>query len=235
MYNVGICDDGKNICTALEEMILRYSRESHIPVDIEVWYSGESLCQFLDQQENQIDILFLDIELFEMSGIGVGEFIRNKLEDREMQIIYISGKASYARQLFKTQPMEFLVKPISYEQIKDVMELAVKIIGKSAKKFQYKNGKEYYYVPYADIMYFVSEGRKIKIVTANSEKEFYGKMKDIAKEVPEDFLMIHQSYLVNKEYITKYTYETVELLNGSILTISKVNRKYIRERILQEG
>ena len=61
----------------------------------------------------EYDILFLDIELFRMTGIEAGDFIRNRLEDRSMQIIYISGKSSYARELFKTQPMDFLVKPIT--------------------------------------------------------------------------------------------------------------------------
>lgn len=47
--------------------------------------------------------------------------------------------------------------------------------------------------------------------------------------------MIHQSYIVNKEYVARYTYEMVELANGTILTISKAKRKLVREKLLQEG
>ena len=116
MYNIGICDDGKNICSSLEEMILQYAEKINIPVEIKIWYTGEGLCDYLKERQ-QIDILFLDIELFEMTGIQAGDFIRNRLEDRGMQIIYISGKSSYARELFKTQPMDFLVKPITQQNI----------------------------------------------------------------------------------------------------------------------
>lgn len=54
------------------------------------------------------------------------------------------------------------------------------------------------------------------------------------KGLTDDFIMIHQSYVINKEYVLRYTYEMVELVNGTILTISKINRKQVRERILRD-
>ena len=183
---------------------------------------------------NQLDILFLDIELFQMTGIEVGSYIRNQLDDMGMQIIYISGKASYAQQLFKTQPLDFLVKPISKDQISDVLEMAFRIIKHKNEKFEFQQGKNYYYVPMGDIVYLGSEGRKVKIVTQKEIFEFYGRLKEIAKRLPDNFIIIHKSYIVNKEYIFRYTYEMVELANGITLTISPANRKQVRERILRE-
>lgn len=180
MYNIGICDDGRNICSSIENMILLYTKEREIQADTKIWYTGEGLCSYL-KQDNHLDILFLDIELFELTGIEVGKFIRNQLENREMQIVYISGKTSYAQQLFKTQPMDFLIKPITQPQINEVMDLAVKIIGKNSGTFEFKYGREHYYVSYGEIMYFVSEGRKIKIITPRQEKEFYGKIQELEK------------------------------------------------------
>lgn len=234
MYNIGICDDGRNICSAIENMILLYTKEREIKADTKVWYTGEGLCRYLEQG-NRVDILFLDIELFELTGIEVGDFIRNQLENREMQIIYISGKSSYAQKLFKTQPMDFLIKPITQPQIDEALDLAVKIIGQNSETFEFKNGKEYYYVSYGEIMYFVSEGRKIKIITPHGEQEFYGKMRELEKNLPGEFITIHQSYVINREHVARYTYEMVELTNGTILTISKANRKQVREKILREG
>lgn len=234
MYNIGICDDGENICTFIEETILRYAKENRIEVETEVWYTGKGLCNYLTQG-NHLDILFLDIELWEMTGIDVGNFIRNNLEDRGMQIIYISGKSSYAQQLFKTQPLDFLVKPIEQAQIIDVLELAVKLLGTKAEKFEFQVGKAYYYIPYEKIMYFCSSGRKIRICMPDGEEEFYGRLRDVMSRLPGEFVVIHKSYVVNKQYIVRYTYDMVELTNGTILTISKANRKQVREYILQEG
>lgn len=232
MYNIGICDDGKNICAVLEEMVQLYAQKNKIKMDTKVWYTGEELCQYLEQG-GHLDILFLDIELFEVTGIEVGDFIRNKMEDRGMQIVYISGKSSYAQKLFKTQPLDFLVKPITRQQIEDALGLGVKLLEKNAQKFEFQNGKDHYYISYGEIIYFESEGRKIKIVAVGAEKEFYGGIRDLEKKLPKEFFTIHQSYVINKTHVVRYTYEMVEMDNGTMLSISKAYRKQVRERLLR--
>ncbi len=232
MYNIGICDDGKNICASIEKMISVCAEKKNMEVEVNVWYAGEQLCEFLEQG-GQLDILFLDIQLLELSGIAVGDFIRNKMEDRKMQIIYISGEASYARRLFKTQPMDFLVKPITQQQIDNSVELAVKILDKKAAKFEFQNGKEHLFVPYDDILYFESNARKIKVVRNKAANEFYGSMKELEKNLPMNFLQIHQSYIINREHVVRYAYETVEMDNGKILMISKTHRRWVRDRLLR--
>ena len=234
MYYIGICDDGKQVCSELERMVLAYGRQKSLELKTAVWYTGESLCAYL-QEGNPLDVLFLDIELWQMTGIEAGSFIRNRLEDRRLQIVYISGKASYAWSLFKTQPLDFLVKPILQEQVDEVLDLAVKILGRNETKFAYQSGRDYYYIPYGDIRYFVSEGRKIRIVTTQGEKEFYGKLRELEKALPKDFLKIHQSYLVHTLFVARYAYEEVELTDGTILSISKKYRKQVRERLLRGG
>lgn len=233
MLRIAICDDGENICTSIENMIIQCAEEQNIQIETNVWYTGEGLRDHLETG-NHPDLLFLDIELFKMTGIEVGNYIRKQLDDMGMQIVYISGKPSYAQQLFKTQPLDFLVKPITQEQINDTIETAVRILKKRNEKFEFQAGKDHYYVPMGDIVYLASEGRKIKAVTAKETFEFYGRLREITKRLPEEFIAIHQSYVVNKEYIFRYTYETVELVNGTILTISPANRKQVRERILRD-
>lgn len=233
MYNIGICDDGENVCSQIEEMLIKYAKENNVKVEVNVWYTGESLKNYLSQGR-YLDILFLDIELFKLTGIEVGDYIRNCLDNMAMQIVYISGKASYAQQLFRTQPLDFLVKPILQEQVDDVMERAIKIIKKKKERFEFQKGRDYYYIPMGEIFYLGSEGRKIKIVTAKKRFEFYGKLKDVSKYLNEDFIMIHQSSIVNRNHIFKYAYETVELIDGTILTVSIPYRKRIREILLKD-
>ena len=233
MLNIGICDDGREVCAVMEEQILRYAKERGIAVETKVWYTGEGLCGYVKQGGN-LDILFLDIELYHMSGIEAAGFIREQLEDRRMQIIYISGKESYAPKLFKTQPMYFLIKPVSEEALSEALALAIKILRRDKEKFEYQSGRDYYYISCGEILYFASEGRKIKIVTLRGEKEFYGRMKELSGRLPEGFLVIHQSYAVNRAHVARYTYETVELTDGTVLVISKAHRKQVREILLRE-
>lgn len=230
MYNIGICGSGKNICSSLEKMILQYAEKKKIPVEIKIWYTGERLCDCLKKKQ-QVDILFLNIELSGMTGIQAADFIRNCLEDRGMQIIYISEQLFYAKEVFKAQPMDFLVKPITQKDINRTLDLAIKLLKKSMEKFEFQIGRDLYYVPFADILYFSSEGRKIKIFTTHGEQEFYGKLWDVSQRLPDSFLNIHRSYIVNSAYVVHYSYDSVELSNGIILPISKANRKQVREAL----
>lgn len=234
MYNIAICDDGENVCTELEEMLVQYQKRCNLQINIDIWNTGEGLHDYLING-NSLDIIFLDIELLKLSGIEVADFIRNELENRIVQIIYISSKQIYAQSLFKTQPLDFLVKPIVQKQVNDVMDLALKIIGKNNKCFEFQNNKNYLKIPYGEIMYFCSSGRIIRIVLRNKEYEFYGKLGEISATLPDEFILIHKSYILNINYVINYTYELVELTNNTILNISKSNRKIVRKRILDQG
>lgn len=234
MYRIGICDDAESVCVSLKEMILRFAYANHVQMEVMIWRTGEELCHFLET-DGQVDLLFLDIVLFEMSGIEAGDFIRNCLEDRQMQIVYISEYSSYAMELFRTQPMEFLVKPITQEQIDRCLELAVKLTDRNRKTFVCQDGKDIFQIPYGDILYFVSEGRKVKVITKNAVKEFYGKLDGVLKEAPEQFLVIHKSYIVNREKVFRYTYDWVEFADGTVLPVSKSHRKRVREIFGKRG
>lgn len=110
-----------------------------IKVDVEVWYSGESIQNDL-KKGIELDLLFLDIELVQENGIAVGKFIRSEMENMQTHIVYISSKESYAMQLFKVQPLDFLIKPISAEQIKEVLIRSVKQKSSTDTCFEYQKG-----------------------------------------------------------------------------------------------
>jgi len=232
VYTVGICDREKHICSYLENLVLQCGKEKDYHFETYIFGSSSELCEYL-RKGNQLDIIFLDIELLDMTGIQVGSFIRNQLEDRFVQIIYISENSNYAGQLFKTQPLDFLIKPIKEEVVFEVLALADKVLRRKNTVFRYQQGKDYFRVPYDEIMYFISDGRKMRIITKSGVKEFYGKLQEIVFGLPKDFLLIHKSYAVNISFVRRYAYEEIELIDGTKLTISKSCRKQVRQKILR--
>lgn len=232
MYRIGICDDDKILCSVLEEQIYKLSKEIAIKIEIEVWYSGESIQNDL-KKGIELDLLFLDIELVQKNGIAVGNFIRNEMENMQTHIVYISSKESYAMQLFKVQPLDFLIKPVPAEHIREVLMRSVKQKSNTDVYFEYQKGNSVFRVPVSDIAYFMSMDKKIIIVKKDGEEEFYGKIKSIAENLPADFMMIHQSYIINQTYVREYSYETVKMVNGENLNISKPYRKETRSKIKQ--
>lgn len=230
MYRIGICDDDKVLCSLLEEQLQELSAEISVKFEIEVWYSGESLERDLKKGE-ELDILFLDIELLQKNGIEVGAFIRDEMGDTDTHIVYISSKQSYAMELFKMQPLEFLVKPISGFRLKEVIERSMKRKKYAESFFEYQKGGQIFRIPVKEILYFMSMDKKILMIKQEGQEDFYGKLKVIMEQLPSDFLMIHQSYIIHQEYVSEYSYESVRMMNGDVLSISKPYRKEVRAEI----
>lgn len=234
MFNIGICDDEKGTCAELENMLYAFGEKQGITLEVSIWYSGESLCAFL-KNETILDILFLDIELISTDGIKVGGFIRDELENLETVIIYISSKSNYAMSLFRIQPFDFLIKPLNQKMIDDVMERSVRIYEKKNQFFEYYSKAQgcHSKVCFKDILYFYSQNKKINIVLNNEEIQFNGKLKEIANIVPHNFCMIHQSYLVNLDFVAECSYEWMKMQNGALLNISLPYRKTVRNQMIQ--
>ena len=229
MYHIGICDDDKLFCAQLEELVCSLGAELGQKIETDVWYTGESVMEDLEKIP-PLDLLFLDIELYENSGIDVGKYIRRE-DDYRMHIVYVSSRQEYAMELFRLQPLDFLIKPISREQVKEVLMRSLKQRAGGKALFEYQKGGVFYQVPCEEILYFMSNDKKINMTAKDGMQEFYGKLREVAGKLPPGFLTIHQSYLINMDYVAEYTYESVKMQDGSLLSISKPYRKAVRSRI----
>lgn len=92
--------------------------------------------------------------------------------------------------------------------------------------FSYYKRPSYLHTPYDSIKYFVSEGRRTRIVCTNEKHNdlFYKKLSDVEAFVSSGqhiFLRIHQSYLINAKYVAAYNRSHVTLTTGEHLPISK--------------
>lgn len=117
-------------------------------------------------------------------------------------------------------------------------EKGISISGSSQKRklmniFEYTDTKGIHKISYDKILYFYSLGKRVHIVTSEKEYEYRGKLKDVADVTEEYFLLIHKSYLINMEHVEHYEYDNVVMKDKTRLSISKANRKKVRERLLQ--
>lgn len=178
LIRVAVVDDENIICSQIEQYLLQIEEELNIHFDIGVLYSGEELCQQL-KQNIYYDVIFLNIEMQDVNGITASEFIRKQLLDDGVQIVYVSGKTQYALELFQYSPLDFLIKPLDYVRLKQVVAKISRIMGLWSDVFSYRKNYETIKVKIKDILYFESDGRKIKIVTTNYTDEFYAILEDL--------------------------------------------------------
>ena len=80
MIKVAIVDDDINVCFKIEEYILSYAAAISESFDVETFQSGEKFLEYWDEQ-CQFDLIFLDIELYNLNGIEVGSILRKIKEN----------------------------------------------------------------------------------------------------------------------------------------------------------
>jgi len=231
MYNIGICDDEHAACAQIAEMVYEYDRRNKVGIEVTVWNTGEGLYQDM-QKKKAIDLLFLDIELVSTDGIQVGRLIRRELENQDISIAFISSKSSYALELFKIHPIDFLIKPVSAQDIYETIDEALRLYNRGNTVFEYRANGYSCKIPYREILYFGSENKKINMVTAESTVQFTGKIRDLADILPGNFIQIHQSYIINMNHMSECSYELVRMSGGAQLNISQPYRKQVRKQIM---
>lgn len=229
-YTIGICDDDKAFCTQLENYIELFFKEQSLSVEIYVWYDGESLIADIPKIK-PLQILFLDIELRSMTGVEVGHFIREGINDFLLQIIYISSKTVYALKLFETHPFDFIVKPIDYKYLKKILNAIILANGKNIRCYCFKFCGTTFRIPYGEIEYIESNNKHLLLKTTDGkEYKFIGRLKNEKKFFVDGFMSTSKSCIVNIKHITIYRSDYVKLNNGEIKNISKSCRKEARMR-----
>lgn len=227
MLRFAICDDEEGICSRLEEYINTYCNSKMIKSEIDIFNSGESFIRFL-KNDNRYHIIFLDIELKNCNGIDVSEHIRNVIGNETVQIVYVSGKAGYDRQLFTYRPFYFVDKPFDYDKISYVINKYLHIYGDGNNIFHYKVGHDTFWIKLDEILYFKSIDRKIMIKTSSEEDNFYGSLEKIEEQLKKNgFLSPHKSYLVNYRFIRSFRSDMIILTNNEEIPVAKSKRKEI--------
>ncbi|MDK2943160.1 MAG: hypothetical protein PWP56_2673 [Acetobacterium sp.] len=228
MFSIAICDDQRAICSEIETIILDYQKSTRLEIQIEVFYSAEKLGIYMEDQHS-FDLIFLDIEMKGFNGLDLGRKIRQEMDNQITQIVYVSGKESYFKDLFEVRPMHFLSKPVEPDQVVKDVELAMKLANRLGGVFSYKIGSDTHKLPVKNIIYFQSVNREIKIVTTTGEELFYGKLQEVFRQVAKyRFINIHKSYIINYEQVANFKYDEVVMSNSDCLPISQLKRKEVR-------
>lgn len=235
MIKIAICDDEVITTSIMEEMLMELEKDMHAQINCDVFFDGSALLESIGKG-NWYDLIYLDIEMGDMGGIDTAVKIRQL--GLNILIVYVSGHERYLKQLFDTEPFRFLSKPIDKEEFRNVFLAAHKRICLKPEYFSYISNKTLKKIPLGNITYFESSGRVVYIHEAGkigregrTEEKFYGKINAIEKQLANShgrFLRIHQSYLVNFDYIKSLNFTSVRMLDDTVLQISKERQKSIR-------
>jgi DNA-binding LytR/AlgR family response regulator len=180
--------------------------------------------------ENKIDILFVDIQMPDLSGI---ELVTN-LEYKPV-IIFTTAFDKYAMEGFKVDAVDYLLKPVDYPEFLKAAEKARMWIIARNEIVSIKSDKEFLFIKseykiiridLKTITYIegMSEYVRIHREHARSVMSLLS-LKSLEEQLPEDqFMRVHKSYIVNLKKITEIENNIIVCGDGITIPVSKLYR-----------
>ena len=187
-------------------------------------------------------IVFLDIEMPVHSGLEIMDFIPENI--RNFEIIFTTAYSEYAIQAFELSAIDYLLKPIRPEKLKDAVEKAINNIGKSDinikleelkkslaasnfKKIGLPNADGIKFVDFNNIIMLEADAMYTKVSTVNDDTILVSKPLKFFVEILQKmktFYRPHRSYLINLSYIKEYIKKEggyIVMENDKTVSISK--------------
>jgi len=201
--------------------------------------------------EHKPELIFLDIQMPKLNGFEMLELI-----DENLNIIFSTAYDQYALKAFEVNAVDYLLKPFSLERFDEAVkrvidriekaepiiqkpkELASSFISKDEvlKRIVVKHNQKIVIIPVEQIFYLEAQDDYVKIVTKDGSSLKQNRMKFFEEHLPDSFVRIHRSYLVNINFVKQIDLigkdsHAVLLKNEKQLPVSKNGYAKLREMI----
>ncbi len=228
IQNIAICDDQIQDREALGALLSQLLQPLGAAPSIHAFSSGEALCAALRQ--TAFDVVFLDIVMDGMDGIDTMRALR----DEDTLIVFMSTTDDRLRDMFSSNVVGFLDKPITYKALGAVMDkVRIRQAEQRSNLFSYTKNGTPFFLPYRDILYFESMGHYINLHTRQEVITYKGRIGEVwaALRGERDFCMPNRSYVVSIRHLSLTARHTVQVASTEI-SIGRTNRTDTMERIM---
>ncbi len=181
-----------------------------------------------------IDLIFLDINMPEISGISFAKSINSHIK-----VIFTTAYREYAVDGFELQAVDYLLKPISFERLLKAVNTYFNVYASTPKQelitsettdFMFiRSDRKMIKIDFSDIIYIESYSDYIKIHLAERTITTRETISVIEGKLPKaQFLRIHRSYIISISNITSFTNEHITITNKAL----PISRSYKKEILL---
>ncbi|WP_289834789.1 LytTR family DNA-binding domain-containing protein [uncultured Phocaeicola sp.] len=235
MFRIAICDDESFFAEELKELISGYMMEKGLVFEIDTYSSGEALVK-LGIEVVRYTAVFLDINMEKIDGIKAAEKIREV--SREVFIVFVTAYVNYSLEGYRLDAVRYLLKSNANFQstVNECMNAIMEKLNYSVAKreFDFKEGTKE--VSLERLLYIESNLHKLEFHIMEDDMKIYTMYETLNaledRLAANDFVRIHQSYLVNIKYIKNVVRYKVVLTNGVELVIPKARYTYVKEQFV---
>lgn len=181
-----------------------------------------------------VDILFLDIEMPEMSG-----FELLKSLGKSPVTILTSASKGYVEEAYEMNVADYLIKPISIARLAMGVQRATELVNKKDVLFTsvdegsvfIKENKVLRKLLLKDIYWLEAKGDYVKIYLADKYYIIHSTLKNLEEKLPSsNFLRVHRSFVIATDKI-EYIEDNVVYLNNTPIPISDSNKSELIQKL----
>jgi len=187
--------------------------------------SNEALLAIADKS---VDVLFLDIDLAELSGVELRKRVKYV-----PACIFITSHPEYAVESFELETLDFIVKPLKFARFEQMMRRITDFfeVKNKANLFEssiggdviyIKEGHDQIKVKLHEILYLEALKDYTLVVTSQKRHCVLSSIGHLLKEVSfQSFIRIHRSFAVQKQFINKINTHEIILNNNLAIPIGR--------------
>ncbi len=187
-------------------------------------------------QSNTVDLLFLDIDMPELSGIEL-----LKALPTPPKVIFTTAYSEYALESYEYGVVDYLLKPIAFPRFLKAVNRALSvgyehretaILPKSSSAAEVLTIRQdglTHRVKFTEICYVKSFGNYVKVITEKRAYIMLSTLNQIEQQLPEWFQRVHRSYIVSLNAITQVKQQAL-LVGTQEIPISATYRLLLLER-----
>jgi two-component system, LytTR family, response regulator len=179
-------------------------------------------------QDGKADLLFLDIQMPELTGIQFMKIMRNAC-----QVILITAYSEFALAGYEHDVTDYLLKPVTFDRFMIAVEKAKRrwqpvsgatLTSKPADHIFIKSEYRLQRVELSAILYIEALRDYIAIHTSNGKILSLESMRNMEDNLPDTFIRIHKSYIINKDHI-EYLERSKVVINKQYLPVGDTYRE----------
>ncbi len=190
---------------------------------------NDAICAMQVLKEKQIDLMFLDIHLPKLKGLDFLGTLKNP-----PNVIITTAYHEFAVKSYEFSVLDYLLKPIEFCRFMVAVQKALPQVAVPSnspapeiKDLIFTVRKKKARILLSSILYIESQKENIRIVMEDKTILTRYSISELEKELPDDFIRIHRSFIVSKSKIDFFDAQDVEI-RGKQIPIGRNYKDYVR-------
>ena len=239
--NILIVEDEELAAERLANLVHQYDESYNILTSVDTVKEAVS---YIGSNKDSIDLIFMDIELADGQSFEIFEHL-----NIQCPIIFVTAYDQYALNAFKVNSIDYLMKPVSFSELKSALDKHKTLIGNSAtasdklydllkkeykSRFLVKSGQRMYFKNVPEISHFYAEDKYCYLVESTTAKKYLVdyKLENLEQVLnPTDFFRINRSVIlkidsireIRKHDASRYQVSVAEHPNPFIVSRTRTN------------